>query len=72
MTNTVALERLIAERGIKKGKLANSINVSYHWLKKKINNEVPFTAGEILILCDLLGINDLRQREEIFFAKEVD
>lgn len=72
MTNTVELEKLIAESGIKKSKLAEKLNIGYQSLKRKINNEVPFNANEILILCNMLGIKSLTLREEIFFADFVD
>lgn len=71
MTNTVLLEQIIEEKGVKKGKLVKALNTSYGWLKKKINNEKPFTAEEIQIICEVLGIEDLELRERIFFAVDV-
>lgn len=72
MTDTVELEKLIAESGIKKSKLAEKLNIGYQSLKRKINNEVPFNASEILILCNMLGIKSLALKEAIFFANRVD
>lgn len=72
MTNTAMLEKLIAESGIKKRKIANGLNIGYQALKRKINNEVPFNAFEILSLCQILNIRDLKTKEAIFFATDVD
>lgn len=71
MTNTALLEQIIKDKGIKKGKLVKALNTSYSWLKKKINNEKPFTADEMQILCEVLGIEDLELKERIFFAANV-
>ena len=72
MTNRKLLEKKIKESGLKLGFIAEKLGISYHWLKRKINGEVPFKAYEIKILCDLLGITDLQEREEIFFAENVE
>lgn len=72
MTDTVKLERAIAYSGLKKAKIAGSLNITYQTLKRKINNEVPFNAGEIATLCVLLKISKLSEKEAIFFAHDVD
>lgn len=72
MTNTKLLERKIAESGLKRGFIADKLGISYHWLSKKISNEVPFKAYEIQILCSLLCITDLHEKEAIFFAPDVE
>ena len=71
MTDTKLLEALINKKGIKKGKIAEKLNVSYNTLKRKINNEAPFNASEITIMCDVLQIESLREKEAIFFAVNV-
>ena len=71
MTDTKLLAALISKKGIKKGKIAEKLNVSYNTLKRKINNEVPFNASEITIMCDVLQIESLREKEAIFFAVNV-
>lgn len=71
MTNTALLEKIIKDKGIKKGKLVKALNTSYSWLKKKINNEKPFTADEMQKMCEVLGIEDLELKERIFFASDV-
>ena len=42
------------------------------WLSKKVNNENQFKASEIKKLCELLNIASLKERENIFFAPDVD
>lgn len=72
MTNTDLLQEKINESGLKIGFIAKNLGISYHWLKKKISGEVPFKAYEIQILCDLINITDLEEKDAIFFAKNVE
>ena len=72
MTNTYLLSKKIKDSGLKRGFIAEKLGISYDWLKKKIDNEVAFKAIEIQILCDLLGITDLHEKERIFFAMNVE
>ena len=72
MTNTELLEQLINTKGIKKGKIAEKLSISYNTLKRKINNEVPLNAGEIALMCEILEIVSLEDKEAIFFAVNVD
>lgn len=70
MTNTELLEQKIQESGYKKSYIAKAIGLkSTSGLTKKIRNESEFKATEIDILCDLLKINSLSERQKIFFAK---
>ena len=68
MTNTALLEKLIEEKGLKRGYIAKRLNISYPCLAKKIRNEVDFKAVEIQILANVLDINDTKLRDQIFFA----
>ena len=73
MTNTKALEELIASSGYKKSYIAKAIGLkSSFGLSKKIRNENEFKATEINKLCELLEITSLKEKERIFFAKQVD
>lgn len=72
MTNTELLEREIADSGIKKGKIAETLGISYVTLRRKMYNESPFDTIEIIKLCKLLDIKGLKKRDEIFFAENVD
>lgn len=71
MTDTALLEKIIKDKGIKKAKLVEALDSSYAWVKKKINNEMPFKAHEIQTMCEILGIDDLELKERIFFASDV-
>jgi hypothetical protein len=73
MTNTKLLEELIDKSGYKKSYIAKAIGLkSTFGLSKKIRNENDFKATEINALCELLGITSLKEKEKIFFAKQVD
>lgn len=47
MTNTRLLEEIIDKSGLKRGKIASELELSYSALNKKINNQVSFKANEI-------------------------
>ncbi len=69
MTNTKLLEEKIDKSGYKKSYIAKAIGLkSTFGLLKKIRNESEFKATEINILCDLLKIETLEEKEAIFFA----
>ncbi len=73
MTNTAELERIINESGFKKSYIAKAIGLkSTFGLSKKIKNETEFKASEINKLCELLKIDSLERRHEIFFVEKVD
>lgn len=72
MTDSNLLIEKIKDSGLKLGFIAEKLNISYHWLRKKINSDTPFKAYEIKILCDLLNISDLEEKEAIFFADDVE
>lgn len=69
MVNTELLNRKIDERGIKKTYLADKLGISRAAFYLKIGNSNEFTANEIMILCEILGITKLSEKEAIFFAK---
>lgn len=71
MTNSALLKDKIAEKGLKLGFIVEKLGTSYGWFNKKLNNEKDFTAREMQILCDILGIS-LEEKERIFFAKNVE
>jgi hypothetical protein len=73
MTNTELLEKAIQDSGLKKSYIAKAIGLkSAFGLAKKIKNETEFKASEIKSLCELLKIESLERRNEIFFATKVD
>lgn len=66
MTNTQYLEEWISESGKKKEYLSDKLGISRQALRMKIINQTDFTAKEIKILCDELGITKLSDKERIF------
>lgn len=68
MTNTVLLEQKISQSGYKKSYIAKVIGLTAYSLAKKVRNESEFKAKEINLLCDLLSIDSLEEKERIFFA----
>lgn len=72
MTNTVLLKAKIKSSGLKLQFIAEQMKLSRCGLYKKINNLRPFNQFEIEKLCCLLKITSAREKEAIFFAKNVD
>ena len=69
MTNTEKLEAAIAASGYKKSYIAKAIGVRTETLSRKIRNRSNFNGDEMTVLCELLGITDLEEKESIFFAQ---
>ena len=67
MTDTLALREAIEKSGLKYGRIAKEMGISYYTLQKKIDNIVEFKASEIKKLSSLLSLNEA-QRSSIFFA----
>ncbi len=72
MINSERLEQKIKASGLKKEFIAEKCGISRAGFYKKVNNQNEFTVKEINILCDLLSISKLTEKEAIFFAKEVN
>lgn len=72
MTDTVELNRIIDESGLKRRWLAEQLGLSAYGFLKKINNETEFKPSEITRLCELLSIKPLSKRMAIFFSEKVD
>lgn len=72
MTNSEILKRKIKDKGLKLKFLSEKMGIAYYSLALKISNKQEFKASEIQSLCELLDISDLKEREKIFFAKNVD
>lgn len=71
MTDTKLLRQKIKDSGLRMGFLVGKLDTSYGWLDKKIDGVVPFKAWEIQVLCEVLNITDLQEKENIFFAENV-
>lgn len=72
MTNTKELLSLIKNSGLKKGYIAEQLKITTYGLQKKIQNDSEFKSSEIAIMCELLNITSLKEKERIFFAIKVD
>lgn len=72
MTNSKVLKTKIKEKGLKLKFLSEKIGITYYSLALKISNKQEFKASEIQSLCELLDISNLKERENIFFANNVD
>lgn len=68
MTNKELLEAKIKASGLKKVYLAEKIGLSAAGFYNCMNNRAEFKTGQVNILCELLGITDLAEKEAIFFA----
>ena len=72
VTDTKELNRLIHESGLTKSYIADKLRISLYSFQLKRENKSQFTAEQIKILCELLNIRSLKEKERIFFATEVD
>lgn len=72
MTDTDKLLEIIHNNGIKLKVLAEKIGITPYGLANKIYNRTEFKTGEVVKLCKLLGIKNLKEREEIFFKNKDD
>lgn len=72
LTNTELLKDKIKSSGLKQGYIAKQLHLSNPGFTNKINNRTEFKAGEIQILCHILKIKTLSEKESIFFGKEVE
>lgn len=72
MTDSKAIRDLINEKGLKLKYVANYIGLSYYAFQQKIDNKREFKTSEVTLLCQLLEIKSLSEKEKIFFATKVD
>lgn len=71
MTNTVALKELIRKKGLKMKYIAEYLGLSAYGFQLKVENKQEFKTSEVSALCELLEINSLIEKEEIFFNKKM-
>lgn len=72
VTNSELLKDRIEKSGLRYDFIAEQLTMSVYWFKKKVNNEKNFHAWEIQLLCKLLNITSLREKDRIFFAENVE
>lgn len=68
MTDSARIRKIIADKGLKLKYIAQKLGISPYALKMKLNNESEFKASEVSLLCDILDIHNLEEKEHIFFA----
>ena len=72
MTNTGALRELIEKKGMKMKYVAEYIGLSAYGFQLKVENRQEFKTSEVAALCELLSINSLEEKENIFFVPKDD
>jgi hypothetical protein len=72
VTDTKVLRELIKKSGYKYSFIAQNLGISYQALRNKITNRTEFLPTEIETLCKLLELNDIKQKNDIFFASFVE
>lgn len=68
MTNSKLLREMIEKKGFKLKYVAEKLGLSPYGLQLKIDNKQEFKTSEVAVLCEILEINSLKKKEEIFFA----
>lgn len=68
MTNTELLAKKVKENGLRTAFIADKLGISRAGWYRKLKGKSPFTAEQIQIMCEILHITSLREKEEIFFA----
>lgn len=72
MVNTQLLDNYIEQSGKSKTFLAKKCGISIQSFRLKRMNKSKFNTDHLDILCGELGIKSLRDKERVFFAKNVD
>lgn len=68
MTNTKLLGEKVRNSGLRTSYIVDSLGISRAGWYRKLNGKSPFTAEQIQIMCNILHITSLREKEDIFFA----
>ena len=68
LTDTKKLLDIIEQSGLKKSFIASKLSLSTYGFQRKVENKSQFRAEEIAVLCKLLNITSLKEKEKIFFA----
>lgn len=68
MINTELINETIEKKGIKLKFIAGKIGISSTALRKKINNVYEFKVSEAVILCEVLGLDGIRLKNDVFLT----
>lgn len=71
MTNTKKLKSVLMAKGVTMSTLSELTGISLTSLSYKANNHRQFLAKEIAVIQEKLSLTN-EQRDEIFFAKNVE
>jgi len=69
MVNSAKLKDAIRKSGKTKSFLAKKLNISYCGFLNYVDGKADFRISHVQMLCEELGITDLKEKESIFFAK---
>ncbi len=72
MLNIKLLDKKIIESGKKLSYIANVLGISVQYFRLKRIGKISFNNEETDILCKELNIDNIYEKEEIFFGNEVD
>ena len=72
MTDVNLLGKKIDDSGLKIKYIADCLGISRSLFWQKARGKKPFNQYEINILCKLLNIRTVLEKESIFFASDVD
>ena len=67
MTDIEMLKRKVEDSGLRARFIYEKLGISKASWYNKLNGKSPFNVAEIQILCEVLGITSLREKEHIFF-----
>ena len=69
MVNTNLLKGKIVAAGYSQGALAKELEMSENTLSARLNNKSSFNIGEVVAICEKLGIDDPNEIVSIFLHK---
>lgn len=68
MVNTTLLKEKVKSSGYRTSWIAEQLGITRSAWSYKLNGQRSFSNEEVKLLCKLLKINSLRERNDIFFA----
>ena len=68
MVRTDILKEKQAELGIKTKFIYERLGISRQGYYNRLNGKTPFKLTEVQVLCDILHITSLREKNDIFFS----
>ncbi|GFI62075.1 hypothetical protein IMSAG049_01248 [Clostridiales bacterium] len=72
MTDSCKLKKFIDKSNLSYKEIADKMGISEKILMKKLENHDEFRSKEIQLLCSLLSIEDIWERQVIFFEINVE